>query len=832
MSRIGLKFLAFAAVLLVAAPAAAQQPADETDGGRVVGGQKARKGDWPWQVKIFAPDPEERGRWGGHCGGSLVAPRWILTAAHCFAGNRSGKQDLFARDLLIVAGETRVDKVITAGTDRTALKVANVIVHEGFDSKVFANDIALVELAEPSSAEPALLAGPDDAATIEVPGSMATVTGWGYTKSDHGWDEKYLPSELQEVEVPLVARSECRAAYRETSMRMNPIDERAICAGYKEGGKDACQGDSGGPLVARRGDGAWAQIGIVSWGAGCAEASRYGVYTRVAAFRDWIATNTRGEIPATGPLVASASVAAPTPPASAPEVAPPEPPAPAPEVAQPAPAAPAPVATKPPAEAAPQPAPVPALEPPPVVVAAASPGDRALLIGIDDYNASEIRLSGSVADVAAMKTFAERTLGFAPKQIRTLTDGNATREAIVDAIDDWLVRGSASGGRVLLYFSGQGSEVVGPGPVASPTLVPADAELVRNAAGFVTDVSSQIRETEIAARLNALKDRKVTVIVDACHVGIGSRNAVAPTVPGTVRCLGPTLAAATGERRDGTNSRFTFGGERAVVWSAVDAGQWALVDDEGGARGGVFTRTYIAGVAEGAARAKARTGLSNAALLDFVRRKSAEYCRDNAELCKLGLVPQVHGSPDALGRDVITGEEPTTPMAAAENTLKTDNPAGVKVDLKPGPNVGIGEKIVMSVSAKQLGYLILVDIDAAGRLTQVYPNRRSMGLKKNAAATGNKLEPGKTMLIPDPTNPYTGFEYVAEGPAGVGMIVAVLSDKPIEVLDLPDVPATLAGQRAAFNYVYDLARSLRIVDEEGDGGEPKWSFDAKFYRIK
>lgn len=816
MPRFDLKFMSLAAALLAAGPGLAQEPADDQGGGRVVGGHKAAKGDWPWQVKIFAPDPEERGRWGGHCGGSLIAPRWILTAAHCFAGNRSGKQDLFARDLLIVAGETRVDKVITSGSDRSALKVANVIVHEGFDAKVFANDIALVELAEPSAARAAALAGPDDAATIEVPGSLATVTGWGYTKADHGWDEKYLPSELQEVEVPVVARSECRAAYRETSMRMNPIDERTICAGLKEGGKDACQGDSGGPLVARRGDGTWAQIGVVSWGAGCAEANRFGVYTRVGAFRDWIATNTRGEIPATGPLVAAA------PPPEAAPVAP----DPAPPVAEPGLAAPPEVA--------------PEAAPPPTVTAdettspslAPSPNDRALLVGIDDYDAPEIRLDGSVADVAAMKTFAEGTLGFSPKQIRTLTNGNATREAIVDAIDDWLVRGSGSGGRVLLYFSGQGSEVVGPGPVASPTLVPVDAELVRGATGAVEDITAQIRETEIAARLNALKDRKVTVIIDACHVGIGSRNAIAPAVPGTVRCVGPALAAETGTRQDGTQSRFSFGGEQAVVWSAVDAGQWALVDGEGAARGGVFTRTYIAGVKAGAGRSEQRSGLSNAALLDFVRRKSAEYCRAEPALCKLGLVPQVHGSPDALGRDVITGEDPKTPMAAAENTLKTDNAAGVKVDLKPGPNVGIGEKIVMSVSARQPGYLILVDIDAAGRLTQVYPNRRSMGLKKNAAATGNKLEPGRTMVIPDPANPYTGFEYVAEGPAGVGMIVAVLSDKPIEVLDLPDVPATLAGQRAAFNYVYDLARSLRIVEEEGDGGEPKWSFDAKFYRIR
>ncbi|MBY5661249.1 trypsin-like serine protease [Rhizobium leguminosarum] len=825
-----------AVMLLLGSPALAQQDTDFAgeDGGRVIGGQTAKKGEWPWQVKILAPDPEQRGRFGGHCGGSLISQRWILTAAHCVTSGRSGKQDLFARDLLIVEGKSKIDKVIAVdGPDKPGLAVEEVIIHEDFDRKVFANDIALIKLSEPAKSKPAILASASDD-EVEAAGRPAIVTGWGYTKADHGWDDKYLPTELQEVELPIVPREDCRAAYRDSSMRMNPIDERNVCAGYAEGGKDACQGDSGGPLVAQRPDKRWIQLGIVSWGAGCAEAEHYGVYTRVAAFRDWIAAKTDGDVPNVEGPAADDQVASTTTSGGTKQrksgqeeanlaITSPPPGDTAPAGTTETPAADTP-ANQPAADE-------PAVQPPVVQtpVIESSPGDRALLIGIDDYEMREAKLTGSATDVKAMQVFLVKTLAYRPEQIHTLTNSKATREAILAEIDDWLVRQSTPGSRVFLYFSGQGSEEMGAEATTSPTLVAADAKLVREG-GKVT-VTNQIRETEIAARLNSLKDRRVTLLIDACHVGPGSRSAVSGP-SGTVRCLGPALAALEPPNKSGKEAKFSFGGENAMVWSAVNAGQWALVDREAKPALGVFTRRFIEGVQDGVARAADKPNVSNAALLDYVRRKSDEYCRTHAGDCRFTPVPQFYGQPDALGRDVITGEEAKTPVAAVENTLKSDNEAGVAVDVLPGTAVSIGDKVAMRVSTKKSGYLILVDIDASGKLTQLYPNKRSMGLKPSAKSGDNRLDPARPVVVPDARNPYTGFEYVVEGPAGVGMVVAILSDKPIEVLDLPDVPTPLVGQRAAFNYVYDLARSLRIVGDDENGAQGKWSFDSKFYRIR
>ncbi|KAB1123047.1 trypsin-like serine protease [Neorhizobium galegae] len=807
----------FATLLLLAMPTRAQDTdfAGE-DGARVIGGQRADRSEWPWQVKILSPDPEQRGRFAGHCGGSLIAPRWILTAAHCVTNGRSGVQELFARDLLIVEGKSKVDKIISViGPDKPGLDVVDVIVHEAFDRKVFANDIALIKLAKPAVSRAVALSSASDRST-EAPDKMATVTGWGYNKADHGWDDKYLPTELQEVELPLVSTETCRAGYRDSSMRLNPIDDRTICAGYAEGGKDACQGDSGGPLVALRPDRTWIQIGVVSWGAGCAEAGKYGVYTRVAAFRDWIAAKTGNDVPA-DPIQVAGIVQ--TPPGASASHAPTPDGQAVQQDKQPAASA--------PSRLAPETPPVQAQK---MAQTASAPGDRALLIGIDDYGIAEAKLYGAVADAEAMQALLVRALGFKPNQIHTLTNRDATRAAILAEIDDWLVRQSQPASRVILYFAGQGSAEAGAGAV-NPTLVAADAALIREG-GKLTGVTNQIVETEIAARLNSLKDRRVTVIVDACHVGPGSRSASPALVAGSVRCLGPALAALSPPSRGGNEAKFTFGGKTAMVWSAVSAGQWALTQRNGAKPGGVFTKSFIDGVDGGVARASEKLSVSNAALLDYVRRQSDAYCLAHAEECRYTPVPQFYGGPDALGRDIVTGEEAKTPVAAVENTLKGDNDAGISIDVIPGTSVKIGDKVAMRVSTKKPGYLILVDIDSSGKLTQLYPNRRSMGLHPAAKSGDNRLGPEKAVVVPDRGNPYIGFEYVVEGPAGVGMVVAILSDTPIEVLDLPDIPAPLAGQRAAFNYVYDLARSLRIVGEDGDGAKGKWSFDSKFYRVQ
>ena len=191
--------------------------------------------------------------------------------------------------------------------DATTSAVKRIIVHEDYDPETHANDIALLELASPLAAKTIdMQLTPDPAleANREV-----TVTGWGNTrwvvaqKDDQGHfigfmdpitkepmkPNQFQSPELQQVALPLVDVQECASDYKGNVD--GSIDARNLCAGLREGGRDSCQGDSGGPLMAQNASGDWRQVGVVSWGAGCAQAGFPGVYTRVSAFADWIQKN-------------------------------------------------------------------------------------------------------------------------------------------------------------------------------------------------------------------------------------------------------------------------------------------------------------------------------------------------------------------------------------------------------------------------------------------------------------------------------------------------------------------------------------------------------------
>jgi len=165
--------------------------------------------------------------------------------------------------------------------------------------------------------------------------------------------------------------------------------------------------------------------------------------------------------------------------------------------------------------------------------------------------------------------------------------------------------------------------------------------------------------------------------------------------------------------------------------------------------------------------------------------------------------------------------------------LKAENTAGLSVEILPGAEFEVGTRIAFRITTKRPGYLLLVDIDASGKLTQIYPNRSSL-LALGGRESANLIKPGRTVTIPDRGNPLAGFEFVAAPPNGVAMVIAILSDRPVQMIDLPDVPQQFAGRAAALKYITELAQSLRIPrgDESGALQEAKWSFDAKFYVIR
>jgi Domain of unknown function (DUF4384) len=196
------------------------------------------------------------------------------------------------------------------------------------------------------------------------------------------------------------------------------------------------------------------------------------------------------------------------------------------------------------------------------------------------------------------------------------------------------------------------------------------------------------------------------------------------------------------------------------------------------------------------------------------------------------------GSPAALPASNNLADLPKRPtredVEAISSGLKIPNAAGVSMQILPGTDIAVGSQVSFQISSKKAGYLILVDVDATGKLVQIYPNPMSLLAPGGVRENVNLLRPGKSFRIPDRDNVYSGFEFIASPPSGTAMVIAILSDRPVQRVDLPDVPMSLAGQASAADYLAKLANELRIPDASGNGRleDPHWSFDAKFYAIR
>lgn len=227
----------------------------------IVGGTAAQITSFPWQVSL-------QGQGQHFCGGSIISPTWILTAAHCVAEGAPEK---------IVAGVSKISQS-GSGQSRT---VKRVISYPGYTGPETGKDAALIELNSPLTLNGTTVAAIElltsANATLANPGKMATVSGWGALSSGAAT----LPDQLMQVSVPIMTLAAARADYD------NSITEDQLPAGYPAGGKDSCQGDSGGPLVVPNGN-KFALAGIVSWGNGCAGANAPGMYARVTSFVTWI----------------------------------------------------------------------------------------------------------------------------------------------------------------------------------------------------------------------------------------------------------------------------------------------------------------------------------------------------------------------------------------------------------------------------------------------------------------------------------------------------------------------------------------------------------------
>ncbi len=502
--------------------------------------------------------------------------------------------------------------------------------------------------------------------------------------------------------------------------------------------------------------------------------------------------------------------------------------------------------------------------------------DRALVIGINSYPQITIEghpglrdLRGAVKDAKTIAAFLTRDYGFKEDQVKLLTDGAATREAIIKSFESWLIDGTKPGDRVVFFFAGHGAQAKDAdgdepdGDRFDEALVPSDG------AGELTlapvELKNLILDDDLGALVKRLEGRNLIVIVDACHAGTITRG-LDRVIPDNkdfrFRTLTPRSSAIatrsvldlsdTARRAHKVNTRLIeveakpAPGQngQSAIWTATASSQLAFDSPEGG----LFTQTFLHGLRKKAADQSGDGRIKAAELLTYVQEESEKACQARPLACRFGLTPTLLASDGYLGEivfpltqktvatskdenitaDVQSSQSPDESIvedAKAQFTHKND--FDLKVEVLPTQRPKFGTDVRFRVTASEAGKLLLLDKGPDGTFTQIFPNRFGKSYGKNG-----RIRAHAPLSLPDATYGFA-FEATDRGPSS---LIALVVEDAADVDDILGENLDLEALKDPKKLIAALASRLRKPLETKLDDQPnrriKWAYATVDYVVE
>jgi hypothetical protein len=473
----------------------------------------------------------------------------------------------------------------------------------------------------------------------------------------------------------------------------------------------------------------------------------------------------------------------------------------------------------------------------------AQAGQKALLIAAGAYPhlPPNAQLSGPARDIQKFRQFLISHWGFQPQDIMVLKDQTATKKNILGAISKRLPQASQSGDRVVIYYSGHGSQIPDKNgdekDGKDETLVPTD---YGKKGGKDNEMVS---DDELAIALKALKGRKVVVISDSCHSGTVTRGLPRPEafIEGAKKRyypFTPSLPDEETQSQQGASKQIVVGLDKeeplndlSHITMTISAAMPNQLAWESGGEG-IFTHHFIQAMSGLKADFNRNGRLTSNELINYIKPRTEEWCK-KAKACReqnLGFTPNIDPKKESFvlmpPNAVAQGESVTAETSDDIGDIIPQFDTGaLDLSILPGNRHKVGDVVKFRITSKRAGYLTLLDHNAAGDLVLLFPS-----FMDSESGKKGKIRAGAALTVPDPSY---GIEFEASEPRGKGRLIALVTEDPIDFSDLIEANNEFEPIADKDKFLKDLASRLYEVwtGESDHNRGAKWILGMQDYVI-